>query len=181
MSQAQAPSFEWEARFGGERNDLPTHMAVDRNTNIYITGTFQTNATFGGIILTNRSTDAYGWSIFVSKLDRNGNVLWARGFGTFANEFCCGFLTPLVAVDDRGNVYVASPFREVLSIDGFTLRATNSIDVFLAKFDSNGTVLWLQEGGSQSAIDNVLGLIVDQAGNAVISGYFSKTAIFGGT
>ncbi len=148
--------------------------------NVYVTGTFRSNANFGGIILTNSNTNVGNLSMFTTKLDPAGRIIWARGFGVFPADYCCGTI-PSIAADSSGNHYVAGPFQGLLSIDGFTLHADDSVDAFVAKFDTNGKVVWMEKAGSRYDSDTLSAIAVDIEGNPHISGTFTGSADFGNT
>ncbi|MBI3656974.1 MAG: SBBP repeat-containing protein [Acidobacteria bacterium] len=53
-------------------------------------------------------------------------------------------------------------------------------DIFLAKYDAAGNVLWARRaGGSDDDLAN--GVAVDGSGNAYVTGFFDGTATFGTT
>jgi hypothetical protein len=89
-----------------------------------------------------------------------------------------------IATDISGNVYVTGYFDTPIFSMG-TLTVTNAntsmstFDVFLAKYDAFGNVLWLQK--ASGAVDDFsTAVAVDQVGNVYITGYFeSPTITFG--
>ena len=52
-------------------------------------------------------------------------------------------------------------------------------DFFLAKYDSDGMLLWAKQAGSQGVSDSGRGVAVDAAGNAMVVGAFGGMSIFG--
>lgn len=83
-----------------------------------------------------------------------------------------------VAVDATGNVYVAGRFRGIAAFGTDTLRSalTNptypSQDIFLVKYNASGAVIWARQAGGPDD-DSAIGIDLDAAGNAYVSGYFS--------
>jgi hypothetical protein len=53
-------------------------LAIDSQTNLFVTGSFKSQARFSGLIVTGALNYA---SMFVVKYDRLGNALWARSAG----------------------------------------------------------------------------------------------------
>ena len=53
--------------------------------------------------------------------------------------------------------------------------------MFLAKYDVNGTVLWVKSAGDESAEDAGYSVAVDVTGNAYITGWFDSPTITFGT
>ena len=68
---------------------------------------------------------------FVCKLDRLGNIVWARQFGASTYDRAWG-----VAFDQAGNVLVSGSTRDA---------PPNTC--FLRKYDGAGNVLWTRQGG----------------------------------
>ncbi|WP_460504024.1 hypothetical protein, partial [Hymenobacter agri] len=84
-----------------------------------------------------------------------------------------------LANDALGNAYVAGHFAGTLAIGGqtFTSRA-NHYDVFVAKYDALGNLLWVTTGGGDSD-DMVASLVLDAGGNVYIAGSHATRAYFG--
>lgn len=90
-----------------------------------------------------------------------------------------------VTVDASGNTYVTGSFNSpTLSFGSIVLTNTNSsnsYDVFLAKYDSDGNVLWARMATGNST-DDANSIAVDDSGNVYIGGMFnSPTLTFGST
>ncbi len=73
-----------------------------------------------------------------------------------------------IAADGQGNVLVLGRFSNIVPIGGHTLSSQGERDVFVAKLDPQGAVLWaVRLGGALD--DRGLGLDVDLAGRAVVA------------
>jgi hypothetical protein len=78
-------------------------ITVDANTNVIVTGHFAGTANFGSGSLVNDNSRTEGGSVFLTKYDRNGNLLWAKkGIGGAAG------IGQAVRTDDAGNIYGTS-------------------------------------------------------------------------
>ncbi|MBI4823856.1 MAG: SBBP repeat-containing protein [Nitrospirae bacterium] len=143
----------WSKQMGTEKNDYAYSVAVDKDGNAYVAG--YTYGSFEG------STNAGSADIFLIKYDTNGNMLWVRQMGTASDDIAYG-----VAVDKDGNAYVAG-----YTGGGFDGNAhMGSWDIFLIKYDSNGTKLWSKQAGTPSW-DEAWAVAVDKDGNAYVAGY----------
>lgn len=96
-----------------------------------------------------------------------GPTLWARQFGTPQNDSAFKVVT-----DQEGNVYVAG--MTYGTIPGGTNTNQGGADVFLAKFDPQGTMLWTVQFGSGSD-DGVGGIAFDNSGFVYVSGWTRGT------
>ena len=152
---AQTPPFEWVRAAGGTSSDQAYAVAVDANTNIYVTGSFAGTAYFGGTNLTTISSA----DIFVAKFDSAGIPVWVRQGG--ASDFSAG---KSIAVDPSGNVYVTGSFRGTVNFGGGSLTSVNSSsDVFIVKYSSSGALVWAKRGGAEGG-DIGYGIVLDAQG-----------------
>src|SRR5712692_9809866 len=92
--------------------------------------------------------------------------LWARNIGGPDYEY-----DDRVAIDRAGNCLVTGTFQgSTLRLGSFVLTNASGCNVFLAKFDPAGNVLWANQLGSHPyAVCNMsLGLAVDSASNTYV-------------
>ena len=162
------------AKSSGTYSCLKPSISIDANGNSYITGFFNTNyAVFGNITLTNVCDE----SIFIVKFDSLGNVVWAKSAGGVSTD---SDEAHSIITDAKGNSYVTGFFQGMLTFGNTAvLTSTGSLDIFVAKYDSSGNVLWVQKaGGDDNDVGN--GISIDANGNSYITGYcYSSYAIFG--
>jgi hypothetical protein len=82
-----------------------------------------------------------------------------------------------IATDAIGNSYVTGSFSDTLHIDGTVLKSKGSYDIFLAKFDRTGELIWVKQAGGID-MDEAYGIAGDNEGNVYITGYISGKAEF---
>jgi len=168
---AQIPNWTWVKSAGGTLDDFAKCHAVDASGNIYVTGRFQSpTITFDSITLTNTSTSV---DLFLVKYDANGNVIWAKGAVGIGAD-----IANTVTVDASGNIYIAGSFASptiIFGSDTLTNYGTNH-DMFLAKYDSNGNVIWAKSSGGNNS-DEAFTVTTDGSGNIFVGGEFVSTTI----
>src|SRR5207248_1809574 len=92
---------------------------------------------------------------------------WARvGVGPYS--YCSS-----MAVDSAGNVYATGSFQEFLAFGRDTLLGTSKSEVFLAKFDSLGSLEWAI-GDATELYYGGANIAVDRLGNCYLSGYIGS-------
>ncbi len=167
IRQATSPS-------SGHSNSFAT--AVDAAGNVYITGYFQGNQTFGSITL----VSAGGFDVFIAKYDVSGNCLWAKRAGGTSVEYGYG-----IAVSGT-SVYITGSFFGTANFNTPTATGSNEIisasgggsDTFIAKYDDTGAFLWAKRAGGTTAAEEE-GKAVAVIGTSVyITGTFNGTANF---
>ncbi|MFN5183499.1 MAG: T9SS type A sorting domain-containing protein [Bacteroidota bacterium] len=131
----------WAKHAGAYKNDKALGITHDKSGNVVICGLFEDSTVFEGnhILLGKGNKD-----ILVAKFDSLGNYLWARTAGSpFRDE------AKSVICDSMGNVYVTGMFSDTVDFGGITLISPNGyFDMFLAKYDTNGNIVWVKQGSS---------------------------------
>ena len=155
--------------FGGSSYDYNYAVAVDDSHNIYVTGktssaNFPTrnayNSNYGG------SEDAY-----VLKFDSTGLLTFSTFFGGTASE-----QSNDIAIDHFGNIYITgTTYSSDFPIkNAYNNTYGGSADVFIAKFDPTGNLLFSSYlGGSNYDLGDSLAL--DDFGNCYITGNTQST------
>ncbi len=174
-----AGALLWAKRAGGTTFDEGKSIAVDGSGNSYVTGFFQGSATFGlGEANETTLTGAGFGDIFVAKYGPDGALLWAKRAGGTDSESGDG-----IAVDGAGNSYVTGYFQGSATFgpgeaNEITISSAGSRDLFVAKYDPDGALLWAKRAGGTD-FDEGTSIAVDGAGNSYVTGSFQGSATFG--
>jgi len=165
----------WAKNAIGSNNDMGYCVITDANNDVCVTGYFRNSIIFGSDTLINASANT---DVFIVKYDPNGNVLWAKSAQGYNNDMGYG-----IATDANNNIYITGYFRSPSIIfDNDTLLnpdATN-YEMFIAKYDSNGNLLWTKSAGG-TGDDQGNGISTDFNGNVYITGSFESSITFGST
>ena len=175
----------WVRRFGDAGNEQALAVALDDTGNVYVTGFFNNTTDFDPspapadtfFLRTNGGND-----IFVTKLDANGNFVWATSMGGSSNDRGLA-----IVADGAGNTYVTGAFNSLTAYFGpdslLTTRAANgtsaSIDAFVCRVNASGDIAWSRKIGGKGA-DQGSSITTDLYGNIFITGNFVDTSSFGG-
>jgi hypothetical protein len=136
----------------------------------------------GGPIQSNQGHD-----LFVAKFDPNGNHLWTRHFPV-RRQPCsaddCDLDKIDIAFDGAGNLLIAGHFSGTVDFGGTTLTSEGgSIDLFLAKLDGDGELMWsgrFGDAGDQCELQHCAAQLgIDGAGNVLLGGFLEGSADFG--
>jgi len=168
------PYFHWAHGIGGTSNDLSRAITKDASGNVYTTGGFGSIVDFDPGVGSYTLNSATG-NVFVSKLDINGNFVWARNFGGgFGNGNS-------IELDALGNVYVTGNFSGTQDFDPgvgtVTLSAIGNIDVFIVKLNSSGNFIWANQIGG-AGFENARAIHIDSNDDVYTTGEFSGTVDF---
>lgn len=178
-------NFLWAVNAEGSVADIPESVAADNQGNVYITGYYNSRTlTFGTHSITNTnagSSDEFiPNDIFIAKYDANGNCLWAKNAGGDYPDAASS-----VKANQDGNIYLTGYFKSpVITIGTKTLTNAETAgarnDLFLAKFDGSGNVLWAKSSGG-TGDDCAYSIDFDDNGNIYQAGYFTSNPITFGT
>jgi hypothetical protein len=166
-------SLKWVHHAGGVSGDVGWGIGLDRTGNVYHIGEFEYTCGFeaGDSITVYGSND-----IYLSKYSNDGHFIWAENFGGSSDD-----KGKAIAVDANGNSYITGYFSSTGHFGSTNLNSnSNSNDVFIAKVNSAGTVLWAKKGGG-SKEDRGRGIVLDGQGNVYITGTITQSATFNTT
>lgn len=172
-----AQNLLWAKKVGALRpNDVAYGICSDKNANVITTGTFKDTADLDP----NASLQVfYGQGqedVFITKLDSNGQFLWAHQFGGVQGDF--GYA---ITTDPKNNIFVAGSFsnRCDFNVGGTPnmIMATGSYDAFVSKFSPNGNLIWTKTFGGTSS-EEAFAITVKANGHVVVAGYFMGAADF---
>jgi hypothetical protein len=162
--------FAWVQKAGGTGGDRGTGITVDASGNVYVTGFFGGTATFGS--LPTITSDGYN-DIFVAKYNSSGTAQWVQKAGGASSDYVSS-----IAVDASGNVYITGTFSVPTTFGSLpAIISAGSNDIFVAKYNSRGTALWVQKAGGTNN-DTGTGITVDASGNVYTVGQFEPSAQF---
>lgn len=162
-----AGNLLWAKRAGGTSADAAQAIRVDKDGNILVAGYFYSStATFGAITVTNKSSPVAGFSdLFLAKYDSEGNALWVKSASGSANDQATA-----IALDDGGNAYLTGSFHAGAVFGNIGLTNSGSTNMFVAKFDPDGNVLWARTT-SGTNYSQGSGVCVDAETNVYLTGF----------
>ncbi len=169
------PALQW-VRQENVNNAAANGISLDKTyKKVLIAGQYRGTATIGTEVLTPSGSDH---AAFVASYDTTGVFLWARDVRVSTGDSAATGRS--VGVDPFGSVYLTGNFgrnnsSSSVTTGPLTQPGSHGYDGFVAKYDSNGTVKWLQTlGGSLN--DDVRDIDVRDSSNVYIAGYFSLYA-----
>lgn len=102
-----------------------------------------------------------------------GNHVWSKRFGDMKGQ-----RAEEIVYDSQGNLVVCGQFDGTINLGDMTLTSIGAEDIFVAKFDSTGKLLWnVQYGGN--GYQGAWGMGIDAQDNLYLTGGFNGTLTFG--
>lgn len=169
-------NFIWSKNIGSNGNDGGNSIKVDADENILSCGYFYETIDFDPGPEVNSMTSEGSADIYVIKQNSNGDLLWARTFGSTGIDRAYSLV-----YDEGGNVYITGHFFGTVDFDpgvGTQLKTSHGQhDIFLLKLSSEGDLVWIQTiGGSET--DYGRALTIGQDGQICLTGFYSETVDF---
>jgi hypothetical protein len=164
----------WSTYYGAGQFDAASAIVFDSTGFVYISGnTYSADsiATPGSY----QSTYTGLGDAFLAKFTRNGLLQWATYYGGSGSDWVNGMV-----IDNSRNICIAgntTSSDHIATTGGYQATPGGSIDAFVAKFSSNGSLTWGTYFGGSGG-DIAYDITKDGSDNLLVTGYTtSATAI----
>jgi len=151
----------------------PTGIITDEMGNSYLKGSFGPLANFDDILLENSyPSDTY--NKFITRIDRNGDVLWARSINSHTIQY--NFDYNQFDIDEEGSVYFGVQARDTVFFhNGYELYPSSPADLYMAKYTINGDLDWVTSfQGSTGGNNWISSVSVYNKSNIRVGGYYES-------
>lgn len=178
--------LKWAVNFPGSyvnQSGVDRSVVVDKFGNVYSTGAYLDTIDLDpGMAAYNFTLSNMAAATYISKLDINGNFVWAKKL-----EGPVNVKSSSMEIDSLGNLIITGTFESNILNNPIDfdpgpgvhfLAASGSEDGFILKLDSNGNFIWVKNIGGVSANVNINALDLDKYGNVYLGGWFSGTIDF---
>lgn len=147
-------------KMGGSGNDIGRNVAVDGASNAYVVGTYSSSFFFAGTTMSVAGSN----DVFIAKYNSKGEGVWIQRItGSTTDE------VKDVVADANGNIYVTGEVSpnagyynspdDVRTGNALRTSINGNSDVFLAKYSSDGRLVWFKTyGGGSSDIGTSIAL-----------------------
>ena len=185
----------------GQGDYVPAGMAVDRDGNLVVAGSFYGVMQLGDITLSGApyvdpdspnppESQTSSYDVFVAKFDPSGKVLFAKSFGDGGAQ-----MGEAVAVDASGNIFLTGEYSSTISFGGVTATLDTGVGaqpgsggpfkMFLVKLDPQGNGIFSRGFGQADTVAHGAhgtAIAVDPSGDVFVTGFFAGSIDFtGGT
>ena len=181
---SQVPTHLWSNNIANsiDKSEVVA-TAVNAQGDVYVAGRIATSADFdpSSNIVNVSASNPLG-ELYIAKYDKDGNYVWAYPFGQ-GNVSISD-----IKLDSNGNICLAGFFTTTVDFDiypfsNYVLSAggIGSGETYIAKYDSNGSLLWVErvENVSPTAGNGIFFYDVNSNDDILVSGTFSETVSFG--
>jgi len=172
----QNGNFDWCRAWGGSGYDSVKSVSSGTGAKIYVAGMFSDSVDFNPHpVDTEIRNSVDSWDAYLSKFNEDGDFDWVQTWGD------TGVQSASDVVSTLGVVYVAGQFDDMVDMDpgtgtDFHISAGNG-DVYLTRFDTDGTWNWTVSYGCAS-VDWHRDLKIGPGLSAFLCGGFSDIVDF---
>jgi uncharacterized delta-60 repeat protein len=173
-------SLAWAKLAGGPSNDFGNAITVLSDDSTVVTGRFEISGTFGfnepnKTILT---ADRYN-DIFIARYNPDGTLAWVKRAGGAKYDEGNGITT----LSDDSTV-VTGWFDGSATFgpgepNETALTSAGDLDIFIARYNPDGTLAWVKSAGGDSGLDHGIGITSLSDNSTVLTGEFYGSASFG--
>jgi hypothetical protein len=182
---------QWVRYISDDYDDVGMGVAVDGSGNVYMTGYFESKASFdgqqfGGTTFTRIATGTLNGSGpsqydgYLVKYNANGVTQWVRRFGGSSSE-----QSNSVAIDPvdsgiviTGTFYGSANFEDSDGVSKLPITSAGDRDGMVVKYSSGGQLLWAIPVGTMG-LDTLSDVAVDSSGNVWVTGLMSSQVYLG--
>jgi hypothetical protein len=149
-----------------------------------MTGYFERSATFGPGDPNQITLSSTGENdIFIARYNSNGTLAWAKSTlasSTIVSNEIVGYGITTLSYDSVAatGYFLGSTIFGPGEPNEIELNSTGGSDIFIARYNSNGTIAWAKRAGG-SYLEKSCGITTLSDDSTAITGYFYGTAIFG--
>ncbi len=161
---------KWTKIIRGEEYLKISSTKADSDNNIFITGNYNLSINVDGLkFISNGRTD-----IFLIKLSNNGNIIWARHYGSKYYDYAYN-----LNIDNLNGAYLTGSFGDSIQFDSIALIPTVSTnDAFVTQVTPEGNIEWATKiSGTGKNFSK--GAVLDKKGNLYITGSFKGKLFYG--
>lgn len=155
----------WLETLNSSTTDKGYSLRIGPSGYIYVVG-------YSKVIFPAKTNRLHARDALLAKYGPDGTLMWGRPIdGDNFNE------THDLEIDSAGNIYITGRFNTDSYFPGDTLWGNGNTDLFLAKYNPQGDLLWVNGyGGPRN--DESWGVSVDGAANVYIGGFFQDSCLF---
>jgi len=176
----------WVKQAGGAHVQRSYAVAVGSDDSIFITGTYVGSSTFGKgetneTTLPESTSPDQCCNIFIARYSADGTLSWAKhvqGTGDDSGES--------IVVSPDNSIYLTGYFENETTFgpgdpNETILSSKGGKDVFIAKYNYDGSLCWVKSAGGPSSdyIDSGTGIAISRDGSILVTGYVSDSNVFG--
>ncbi|GAL87358.1 PKD domain-containing protein [Sporocytophaga myxococcoides] len=164
---------KWVRSGGGISTDGSRGIYTDRNGNSTIVGSFSTNISIGTYSYTNGGA-------FLARYNSDGELIWV-------NRMTTSGVNPFdLDIDNDGSIYITGRLRSnkpvIFGALSPVVPVSGNFDyynVFIAKYSSSGSAIWVKQAGSPGWWSEGKKVRVNKTKNTIVLfGHFSKSLDF---
>ncbi|MGN8058547.1 gliding motility-associated C-terminal domain-containing protein [Pedobacter sp. 22163] len=160
-------NFKWAKNVGGSSTEYGHVVAADRLGNVIFVGSYSSNISLGGFNLLPKG----GLDGFMVKYDKNGNIQWAYGFGSFGTDEIRHVIT-----NTNNEIIIMGYFSSGIDLNpkGPANNITGtSPNYFIAKYTGTGQLIWSDKIDGATAV--VSSLASGPNNDIYLTGVYSGT------
>jgi len=172
--------LEWAKSVESTGEDFAGDIITLPDGGINVAGAFGGTAIFGKGEENETELANSAAMMFLARYSTDGKLTWAKKID--GSDL---ILETRLALDTDGNIIALGNFSGEVSYkepnqdEMKSIQSSGMLDVFIAKYDSQGNTIWMKNAAGGSGIDKGYGIAVGSDNSIFITGHFYENATFG--
>ncbi len=178
-------TLAWVKQAGGTNSDGGGSVSALADGSFLVTGKFSGTATFGsGEANATALTAAYDDDIFIARYNPDGTMVWVKQAGKTKKAYVSsGSISALADGSGLAAGVLMGTLTFGLGEAHETTLTASSMDLFIARYNSDGSLAWAKRAGGLSSVADPeffdYSVSAFAGGSCLVTGDFYRTAIFG--
>jgi hypothetical protein len=169
----------WIKSIGGSGEEDPVQIKEFDNGEILLVGRYDSGIDMNPSSLVNSLTSQGYTDTYIGKYSSSGAYIWGKSFGGWS-----AVIRPYsAATDQAGAALITGEFNNIIDFDPSTAikydtaKGSSNSDIFIAKLDATGQLVWQRSPGS-TGVEVGRSIVTDPVGNIYCSGTFRGSVNF---
>ncbi|MFP6685307.1 MAG: SBBP repeat-containing protein, partial [Polyangiaceae bacterium] len=164
-----AGAHVWSKSFGDTGTDQCRSITIDSADNVLVAGDFTGTIDVDGTSLISQGS----LDIILMTFDSDGKLAWAKAIGGASTDRAFG-----IASGSENDFYAVGSVTGTVDFGDGATNGIGNEDAWLARFDSNGELVWVRRVGG-SSLDRAIDVVTMDNGDPVVVGFIDGTADLG--
>lgn len=154
-------------------NNISSSDNINIQESALVSDGFVVFGNFRGTLNDPPYSTATSFDMFLAKFDLNFNLIWLDTIGGAGIDFAYD-----MAITTNEDILIVGAFRDDCKFEGTTLNSAGNYDSFIARYSSNGSLIWARNIATNDAAQLATAVDEDKNTDIIVAGYYTDSIRF---